>query len=496
MIAVALWQSLLNGLGWFMAQVYNLVPNYALTIIIVTAIIRILLLPFGFKQIKSMQHMQALQPKIAEIKRRYKNDKAKQQEEQTKLMREAGVNPLGGCLPMLLTLPFLFAMYAVIRPPQLAAYSTDSVQITAASIVAGNTAEFTLSQGASLAAGDSVVVTGVTPGEYNGQWTVSSATPGKFQADIGGTADPATAFGEAGNVDSYEVHNNHLPTDSTLFYNVVMHQNLDALGLNLQCSLAQSGTQVVEKDTGKQPLTEGLPILSSSGEAITAFDPAPTAQASLNCGSKKFPDAIPYVVLLLAMLGTAIYQQRQMSKASPPNAQTGTQAAMMKYMPLLYGVWGWAFPAGLIIYWTTANGIQIVQQTLMLRAGHIGPEALERRMAEQRARAESGKGQRKGIMGYLNEKASQAQAQQETVKKQRPPANNRSNSRSKQKPGQKPRQKPGQKAAGKGGGPSNSSKSTAKGGPNTGGTKGQTPPPKGGAKPGNQLKPKKPEGSS
>src|SRR5215208_1384385 len=106
-----------------------------------------------------------------------------------------------------------------------------------------------------------------------------------------------------------------------------------------------------------------------------------------------------------------------MTKANPPSAQTGPNAAIMKYMPLLYGVWGFAFPAGLIVYWTTANGIQIGQQTLMLRAGHIGPEALERRMAEQRAKMAEGKPQRKGIMGWMNEKAAQAQNQQEAVRK-------------------------------------------------------------------------------
>ena len=71
----------------------------------------------------------------------------------------------------------------------------------------------------------------------------------------------------------------------------------------------------------------------------------------------------------------------------------------MKFMPLMFGLWGWTFPAGLIMYWTTANAIQICQQTLMLRAGHIGPEALERRMAEQREKMAQGTPQKKGIMG-------------------------------------------------------------------------------------------------
>jgi len=382
MLAIAVWQSLLNGLGWCMAQVYSVVPNYALTIIIVTVIIRLLLLPFGFKQIKSMQHMQALQPKIKDLQKKYKSNKQKQQEETMKLYKEAGVNPLGGCLPMLLTLPFLFAMYAIIRPPALAPTTTDG--------------------------------------------------------------QPA-----------YVVVNNHLPIDSTLFYDVVQHQNLDFLSVNLQCSLSWSGTDVELKDSTGQPLVPGQPILGAGDQPVPGD---PTSQSTLDCGSAKFPDAIPYVVLLLLMLASAVYQQRQMTKASPPSAQSGSQQAIMKYMPLMYGVWGWAFPAGLIMYWTTANGIQIAQQTLMLRAGHIGPEALERRMAEQREKMAQGTPQKKGIMGWMNEKAENARQQQDVVKKPPPPKG----------AAKQPPKKP----------------------PTSNGPVQKGRPPKG-AKPGNQLKPKK-----
>jgi len=135
MLAFAPWQQLLNGLGWCLAQIYSAVPNYALAIIILTVIIRLLLLPFGFKQIKSMQHMQALQPELKQLQKKYKNNKQKLQEEQMQLYREAGVNPLGGCLPLLLTLPFLFAMYAVIRPPLLSANLGANGQVASYQIV-------------------------------------------------------------------------------------------------------------------------------------------------------------------------------------------------------------------------------------------------------------------------------------------------------------------------------------------------------------------------
>ncbi|MGE5226510.1 MAG: membrane protein insertase YidC, partial [Planctomycetaceae bacterium] len=119
MLALAPWQWLLDALGWMLAQIYDFVPNYGLSIIILTILIRFLVFPLGIKQIKSMQHMQAIQPKVKELQKKYKNNKQKLQEEQMKLYKEAGVNPLGGCLPLLLQFPILIAMYSVIKPVSL-----------------------------------------------------------------------------------------------------------------------------------------------------------------------------------------------------------------------------------------------------------------------------------------------------------------------------------------------------------------------------------------
>jgi membrane protein insertase Oxa1/YidC/SpoIIIJ len=382
---------------------------------------------------------------------------------------------------MLLTLPFLFAMYSVIRPATLDPNASQSAGVSGASIASGSTAQFSLAEPLTLSTGDVVVVSNMTPGDYNGEFTVTEATATSFQADIRTDAanppDAATGFGTVGKRDSYVPGNNHLPTSSALFYDVITHQNLDLLSVNLQCSLATSGTAVNEKDSKGQEIQQGLPILAPGSQAIES---QPVAQQKLDCGTKKIPDAIPYALLLLLMLGTTIYQQRQMTKANPPGANAGPQAAMMKYMPLLYVVWGYAFPAGLIVYWTTSNAIQIAQQAVMLKAGHIGPEALERRMAEQRAKmAENdGKPKRRGLMTILSEKAEQTQRQQEGRKQ--PPRAKGSASRS------------------KGGAPKKgaSAKNTRRQDHRTN-KSGQAPrKPSKGAAPGNQLKPKKrePEG--
>ncbi len=102
-----------------LAAIFDVVGNYGLSIIVLTIVIKVVLLPLGVKQIKSMQAMQSIQPKVKELQKKYKGNKAKVQEETMKLYKEAGVNPLGGCLPLLLQFPILIAMYAVIRAPEL-----------------------------------------------------------------------------------------------------------------------------------------------------------------------------------------------------------------------------------------------------------------------------------------------------------------------------------------------------------------------------------------
>src|SRR5436190_11935151 len=118
MIAAGWWQGLLNGLGWVLSHIYDVVHNYGLAIIILTLGIRLLLLPLGLKQIRSMQAMQALQPQIKSLQQKYKGNKQKLNEEMMKLYKERGVNPLAGCWPMLLQIPVLIALYSVLRFPQ------------------------------------------------------------------------------------------------------------------------------------------------------------------------------------------------------------------------------------------------------------------------------------------------------------------------------------------------------------------------------------------
>jgi YidC/Oxa1 family membrane protein insertase len=269
MIAAAWYDPILDGLGTVLAFLYNLVPDYGVTIILFTLGIRLLLFPLFYKQVRSQQAMQALQPKLRQIQQKYKGNRQKISEETMALYREHGVNPLGGCLPVLAQLPVLIALFAVLRMP------------------GGLTR---LPGGETVTAGD----------------------------------------------------------DSRLTQ-AIIEQDTGFLGTNLLCSATQAGKQV-EVPTG------GIP----------------TAPDTLNCGTG-FPVHIPYYAFALLMIGTTYYQQRQMLKSSPTvNPQ---QQTIMRVMPLLFGFWGFLFPAGLVVYWSTTNLVQIGLQAVLLKRGHIGPEA-------------------------------------------------------------------------------------------------------------------------
>ncbi len=102
---------LLVGLKWL----YAAIPNYGVAIILLTILIRLVFWPVTHKSTESMKKMQEVQPMIAELRAKYKDKPQKLQEETMKLYKEHKVNPLGGCLPMLIQIPVFIALFNVLR---------------------------------------------------------------------------------------------------------------------------------------------------------------------------------------------------------------------------------------------------------------------------------------------------------------------------------------------------------------------------------------------
>ena len=99
---------------WLMNLFYSVIPNYGVAIIIMTLLVKLLLWPLGQKSYKSMSEMKKIQPLMKEIREKYKDDKQRMNQEVMGLYRTYKINPLGGCLPMVVQLPVFFALYRML----------------------------------------------------------------------------------------------------------------------------------------------------------------------------------------------------------------------------------------------------------------------------------------------------------------------------------------------------------------------------------------------
>ena len=104
-----------NILKWLLNLLYKVIPNYGVGIILVTVIIKIVFWPLTKKGTESTAKMSALQPRMKEIQEKYKDNPQRMNQETAALYKEAGVSPLGGCLPMLIQFPILIAMYGLLN---------------------------------------------------------------------------------------------------------------------------------------------------------------------------------------------------------------------------------------------------------------------------------------------------------------------------------------------------------------------------------------------
>ncbi len=116
--------ALYEAVGWVLTHIYDVLKpafgatsgwTWALTIVILVCLMRLVMVPLFIKQMHTTRAMSALQPQMAALRKKYKNDKQTLNQETMKLYQEAGVNPLMGCLPFALQLPLFFSLFSVLR---------------------------------------------------------------------------------------------------------------------------------------------------------------------------------------------------------------------------------------------------------------------------------------------------------------------------------------------------------------------------------------------
>jgi YidC/Oxa1 family membrane protein insertase len=111
---VAAVSASLEGLRNVLLPVFG-AQAYGVAIVLLTVAVRVLLLPLAVQQFHQMRGLQSLQPEIKRLQEKYRGDRERLNQEVMRLYRERGVNPLGGCLPILLQLPIFFAIFSVLR---------------------------------------------------------------------------------------------------------------------------------------------------------------------------------------------------------------------------------------------------------------------------------------------------------------------------------------------------------------------------------------------
>jgi YidC/Oxa1 family membrane protein insertase len=336
---------LLAALGSILSFFYSVIPSYGLAIILLTILVRVALFPLTYRQTRSMQAMQRLQPKLKELQRKHKGNRQKLNEEMMKLYKEHQVNPLGGCLPLLLQFPVFIALYAVLRGTiGHAAVPAESVDVEALSRA--------ICSPSSEPAPTGVVSDQITcemPGGEEQTFTIEDwrtndrsrpiATPGAYMSHC-----MARAGGDGEEdyfVCSSPVGISHLPEDSELRDQIITGET-PFLGMELGCS----PTQAISEEQIHQ-----------------------CADPEVKAGG--FP-LVGYFGLVALMVFTTYYQTKQMQRRAGPQTQPGQQA-MARIMPLFLGFISLSIPTGVLLYWVTSNGIQIGQQTLMLRSSSGGP---------------------------------------------------------------------------------------------------------------------------
>jgi YidC/Oxa1 family membrane protein insertase len=342
--------AILQFLGSVLSAIYAAIPSYGLAIILLTLAVRVVLIPLTVKQIRSMTAMQRLQPELKRIQQKYKGDRQKMNEEMMRLYREHGVNPFGGCLPLLMQAPVFIALYSVLRAAvPVEAAPVQGTALTLADLprdrticrpVGSDADSTTLRCEVRSSRGSSVEVKEVEVVCRDSEDCPGSTTESKPLPAFVTVCGPSELRGSLAFSCRSPVGTGHLPRDDLLrlrpgsLAEALVRDRATFLGMHLACSPTQA---------------------SSTGSIRQCTAAAEAGGASL----------LAYYGLVVLMMATTYYQQRQIARqATGPQAQQ--MLLMGRIMPLFLGFISLSIPAGVILYWVVSNLWTIGQQQYFL----------------------------------------------------------------------------------------------------------------------------------
>ncbi|MEA5510531.1 membrane protein insertase YidC [Crocosphaera sp. UHCC 0190] len=339
---------------------YGIVPSYGFAIIALTLVIRLGLYPLSAGQIRNMRKMRITQPLMkerqAEIQTRYKDDPAKQQEEMGKLMQEFG-NPLAGCLPLVLQMPILFALFATLRgsPFSDINYTVD-VQILPQEQI-----ERVIPQPFATKPSNIYITDGL-------HYPISALLP----------AGNTLGVGDKTNVEFQTAEGQSLSQ-------LVAQTPENAINPNYQVTKGSERLKINENGT-VEALAPGDATIQATIPGLAANTGFLFIKALGQVGVVGEDGSINWDILgMVLFFGLSIYINQELSGSSGGGAQQ--QQAVNKITPVIFSGMFLFFPlpAGVLMYIVVANIFQTLQTVILMREPL--PENLQK-LVEQQEKAE------------------------------------------------------------------------------------------------------------
>lgn len=336
---------------------YGIVPSYGLAIVALTLVIRFALYPVTAGQIRSMRRMKVAQPvmqkKQQEIRARYQDDPEKLQAEQAKLIQEFG-NPLAGCLPLLIQMPILFALFATLRGSPFANvnYSVNLQILPQEKMEQVQPVPFS-TKPQNIYVADEI------------HYPIVAMVPEGKRLAVGDSAtlDFQTVTGKP----LQAVLNQYPGTIVKSGWQVTKGQERVHLDSNGHLKALQPGDVTVQGMIPGLAAQKGFLFIHALGR-VGAFE-GQVMTKTADGGTRFNKDAIHWDILLMVVgFGVSLYMNQLLSGQGSSNTSS-QQQAMTKYMPVMFSGMFLFFPlpAGVLLYMLIANVFQTIQSFLLSR---------------------------------------------------------------------------------------------------------------------------------
>ena len=373
-------------LGYLMKLCYIIFNNYGLALIIFTLIIKLITVPFQIKQQKNVARMAKFQPQLKRLQNKYANNKEKYQEELMKLYSEEGVNPMGSCLPMIITMVILFSIIGVVYAPLKYVSNIDGNSFSLTSTASENITDAETLVTDTIIIAHKIDETGKTYSELT-----ESEKNNIFKEKVLEDGEKINNVKVKSSADDYKkslenverVFSEYFPDNKEftefLLDNKKLSSQLYTRPQLLMFKISDNGYgqmfDVVDKDISKE-----LKRIDYTFFGIPLSEmPSWTSLYLL----------IPVSSFLFQLILTFI-SQRYQKKNNPTANTTGRGMNLMLYiMPLFSFYIAFRFPVGLGLYWTLTSFYSLIQ-TIILNKIYT-PEKVEE-MAKKDAKKKKKKG--------------------------------------------------------------------------------------------------------